>query len=596
METINLQQLTTYMNNLFNSTFYKQLISSNTQPFNELSNILLKYYISTLDDSEESIKYLSLAYLTCQKEKRDFINEVYIPYIYEKIKRELNIEGELSTLDKIKIALLLKQRNFNKYYTHCFPGALYEEIKANGLDIKKELFTKELSMLERQNKTSYKTGALCYCELSAASLSYATSGLPERIKFALGIVDDPKLRLPKKEYYRELFKRAIEEQIKNGTLKKEVAPSYEEIGLRVLDFYCSSTDSCIALFRDPKKDYSQTLESFITTFCSFNLEQISKTTIGKQIIERLNKISDPIKRIEELDLILIELNNTNPLLKEIIQGIIDDKLLQVVSQISISNLLHGGFADGYEVEGGSLSPKEFTIIKFPTPRETYLEHSTNLELPTVELPPKKKNQELLIRNYQGIDRALNESLKYPNITRIEILYNKELKKPSNLVMYTTQNEIILPNNYLIKQENGIYTYSLFSPKVLKNKLINQIFEKLAKQDKESINKIVEKYKQTNNYHSDYYANEEELIDDALDWYAKVSIDNTPPEKVTQLINALAASDITFTLQKKDNKVVITSSNKEYIMESDVLVDSTINAPYNDYYYNILQSPQEGFKF
>ncbi len=594
METINLQQLTTYMNELFNSTFYKQAISSKTHPFNELSNIIIKYYITTLDNSEESIKYLSLAYITCQKEKRDFLNEVYIPFIYEKIKKELNLEGELSTLDKIRIALLIKERNDNKFYTHCFPGALYEEVKTNGLDIKKELFTKELSILERQNKTSYKTGVLCYCDLSAASLSYATGGLPERIKFALGIVEDPKLSLPKKEYYRELFKRSIEEQITKGTLKREVAPSYEEIGLRILDFYCSSSESCIALFREPKRESTLTLENFIKTFCSFNLEPISKTTIGKQIIERLNKIEDPIKKIEELDLILIELNNTSPLLKEILQGIIDEKLLQIVSQISISNLLHGGFADGYEVKGGSLSPKEFTIVKFPTPRETYLEYSTGLELPTVELPPKKKNQELLIRNYQGIDRALNESLKYPNITRIEILYNKELKRPSNLVMYTTQNEIILPNNYLIKQENDIYTFSMFSPKILRNKLINQISEKLAKQDKESINKIVEKYKQTNNYHADYYEDEKELIDDALDWYAKASIDNTPPEKVTQLINKIAESDASFTLQKRNNQIVITT-DKEYIMESDVLVDSTINAPYNDYYYNIIQTQQEGFK-
>ena len=595
MQNVKVQELSNYMNNLFNSPYFQQVVNYQQSLFTVLGNLLTKYYISTHDDSEESIKYLCMAYITCLKEKRNFTEEIYIPYIFKKIREELQLEEPLSLLERVKIAYLLKERNINKFYIHSFPGALYEEVKTNGLDISKELFQQELSLLERTSRTSYKKGVLCYCELSEASLSYATSGMPERVKFALDIKTDNDIDLPKKEYYRKLFQRSITSKIKEGTLKKEVAPSYIDIGLRVLDFYTSSDESCIAIFQTRESKKVIPLEDFINSFMKINLYEISKTTIGAEIIKRLENITDPIKYIEELDLILIELTNTNPLLKEILEIIIDQKLEEIVKHISIPNLEHGGFADGYEIEGGKLSPRDFSLVKFPTPREMKYKQTQPLEITPISLPPKRKNKEILIKNFQGIDKILNTSLSYNNVTRIEILYNKELKKPPNVVMITTTDGIILPNNYLIKQEGDSYIYSCFSEKVLRNKIEYELADKIRTQEKDQISKIVEKYKQTNNYHADYYDQEEDLIEDAIDWYAKISLDNTDPTKLEQIKKRMANSLNTFTLTKRNKETIIISNNQEYIMETDILVDSSSPAPYNDYYYNILQVKQEGLK-
>ena len=187
-EQVSVKELGSYLNSVFNSDIFKKVLASSnnilasSDSFQELGNYLSKYYISTLDNSEESIQYLCSAFVECYEKKINFVENVFLPCIYKIIKEEFNLSDTVR--DKLYIAYIIKKRNSSKFYTHCFPGVLYDEVKESGLDISKELFSGELSVLEKVSKTSYKKGLLCYCELSAASLSYATAGMPERVRFA----------------------------------------------------------------------------------------------------------------------------------------------------------------------------------------------------------------------------------------------------------------------------------------------------------------------------------------------------------------------------------------------------------------------------
>lgn len=68
---------------------------------------------------------------------------------------------KLSLEDRVKIQeyVYIRNRN-NSFYTHCFPGALLEEVSTNGLDISRELFKDEYKILATCFETPYKTGEL----------------------------------------------------------------------------------------------------------------------------------------------------------------------------------------------------------------------------------------------------------------------------------------------------------------------------------------------------------------------------------------------------------------------------------------------------
>lgn len=194
MDIISTEDMKNYMDMVLNSKeLERAYLTCNTPSdasylFQNIGNILAKYYISTGDNSLESAKELLSNYLSLS-DKESFFRIYLMPKIEKTVASILNFDSDLSFQDRVRIQEFVKTRNANNlFYTHCFPGALYDEVSTNGLDISKELFKEDYRILATcpSFKTAFKVGELNYCELSSASLSYATSGIPERAKFAVG--------------------------------------------------------------------------------------------------------------------------------------------------------------------------------------------------------------------------------------------------------------------------------------------------------------------------------------------------------------------------------------------------------------------------
>lgn len=141
--------------------------------------------------------------------------------IMEKVLQQNNIDHP-TIIDKHRALQIIKLRNDNNlFYTHCFPGAIIDIVKENGLDSTK-MPNEELMIFEKYNKTPFKTGSVCYCELSEAGFDYAYSGVPERLNYAIGGLKE---RL-EGESKNEQYLRSLKE---NLDAKKELSQDTKEL-------------------------------------------------------------------------------------------------------------------------------------------------------------------------------------------------------------------------------------------------------------------------------------------------------------------------------------------------------------------------------
>lgn len=585
-EFITNQEMSNYLNMTFNSEIFQKIISScrnyssANDVFAKLGNALAKYYISTMDNSIEGIS------LVCNLFVKEYLNnrfdELFMDLLIDRCSQMSGLDREPTISEKVTIVEQISNRNLqNMFYTHCFPGALYEIVSTNGLDISNELFKDELSLLEKHFKTAYKVGKLCYCEFSSASLSYATYNVPERINFALGGITREE-GSNKYEWYLNSFKNNLSLLLKERKITQNEFLVMFEAGKRIIDFYCLNQNSCIAVFRNPISDNAPKRTILFNNIHVDN--KLRGTFIG-------NKISELIKRCQlEPDKIstilaqgVLELEAISPELKDIFIEILNSSLREYLLSVGIKNYLHGGFADGYEISSGKLSTSEFSIVrcKCPTDLWNITKNSEHL----FKQPEEKQPKEDSLSDLSLVSKILESASKQENLPeRIERIH---LGK-SDITVYFYGDKPIFPNNYLIKEENETYQIAMYSRRVLINRWVSAFSNSLEQNEQSVIDDIVEKYKT-----SEQYMPEDEVVD-ALRWYASEIFNSYSAEVQEQLLQteALKAGIITISFEEDYH---ITTGSGDITTPRNVLVDINDSGRYNNLYASIIEEQRNKIK-
>lgn len=579
------EMLASYLTTVYQNENVRKIISSAQSEggassyFQKLGNALAKYYISTGDNTLEGINNVCNLFIQTYMNKT--FDDQFMEMIIDKCAEDMGIARKPTIGEKAAIVNLVANRNFNNSFcTHCFPGALYPEVAQNGLDISNEMFKEELSLLEKYFKTGFKTGKLCYCELSEASLSYATQNVPERVKFALGsgilFTKDNKV-----DSFLFSFRNNLIRLVENGSLSKNDYYKVFEAGKKLIEFYCANEQSAIAIFRNDRRrqDYS------ISLFDNYSLDATFRGTFVEQkILEIIKKCQDAPNRMSTIiDEGLSELESISPKLKEIAEGILNERLNYKMKNMAVKNYMHGGYADGHEVESGKLLPSEFAITVCPCPIDLWnKEHKNIIGTLLVNNPVDKGNLGLICKEVVAVERILAKAASEevtPN--NIECIHFGK----SVIPIYSTNNVLVFTSNYLIGSQNGYYLVSLFNEKIIMNRAIQTLRNELLS-DANKVSEIITQYKLTDSYDPDF---EENLEDDATLWFAKTLFNSYDEATKKQMIQVAAANAPFITIKKSESGYVISHGQECSTVLPDVLVDSNASAPYNNLYSRMIEA-------
>ena len=453
-----------------------------------------------------------------------------------------------------------RNRN-NLFYTHCFPGALLEEVSTNGLDISRELFKDEYKTLATCFRTSYKTGELNYCELSSASLSYATRGMPERVHYSIGGVKNKS----DSESLHDAYARSLDENLKKeyeqGHIDEETMERMRQAGTKIIDFYARGT-SGIAVFRknnQGKHKEGSLYKKLIKDFSYFGKEL--KGTCLEGIIDRRKKeaTENPEQAFEIYESMFKEIIQVYPGASEGISEFVNRTLAYSMSNLAINNYMHGGFADGYYVDSGKMSPNEFAIVNFETPSEVVARNQMqNRAIESSQQPSKKEKS----------DRSSNVSPAYEQMVKDIRLLDKKFKqvaeislRPEMIEMINTSNNqhIIVAtidgkkraaeNILTAETEQGAIYYSFTGniDAIAKSNLEHKL-EGLEPKEKEE---IVERFR---SYDPEY--DDDDIEEEALFWYAEQQYSGMTEEEREFLKKEILESRGKFIVFERDGKAII----------------------------------------
>ena len=558
--------MASYLNMIFNSSelnsSYCQNPKSANLIFQDIGNILAKYYISTGDNSFESAKELLDAYLNCESSK-SFFQEYFMPKVEKRVAEKLSIKSnKLSLEDRVKIQEYVYARNEkNLFYTHCFPGALLEEVSTNGLDISRELFQDEYKTLATCFRTSYKTGQLNYCELSSASLSYATSGMPERVGYSIGGVNNKS----HSESLHDAYARSLDENLKKeyeqGHIDEETMGRMRQAGTRIIDFYARGT-SGIAVFRENNQRAHQEVfldKKIIKDFSFFGKEL--KGTCFEDIIARGKKeaTENPERAFEIYENMFKEIIHVYPDAREGISEFVNRTLAFNMSHFAINNYMYGGFADGYYVDSGKMSPNEFAIVTFETPSEVVARSQIqNRAIESNQQPFKKEKS----------DRSSNVSSAYEQMVKDIRVLEKKFKQVAEISLrpemieminvFNKQNIIVatidgkkraIGNILTTETEQGAIYYNFTGniDAVAKGNLEHKL-EGIDHKEKE---KIVERFRSFDPEYDD-----DDIEEEALSWYAEQQYNDMSEERRECLKKEILESFGKFIVFERNGKTII----------------------------------------
>jgi len=570
LDIISTEDMKNYMDMVLNSKeLERAYLTCNTPSdasylFQNIGNILAKYYISTGDNSLESAKELLSNYLSLS-DKESFFRIYLMPKIEKTVASILNFDSDLSFQDRVRIQEFVKTRNANNlFYTHCFPGALYDEVSTNGLDISKELFKEEYRILATcpSFKTAFKVGELNYCELSSASLSYATSGIPERAKFAVGGFNKQEKEETLHDTLAKNLEKTLNLELEKGTITRLQMETIRQSGMKIIDFYCISK-SCIAFFRrDSIPQHNTNIKKHLLNRLKKFETNIHGTYLGALFQTKINEADKNPDKAEEIllnafDSIVILL----PELKSVVDAYIEDSLAYTMSTMAINNYTHGGFADGYALEEGKLSPEKMGIVRITTPSEFYVQHFAHNKNKTTQVPEinKQQNNPTAKINYKSVfneltlyDRTFKEILASGNIPQTieqaKIFWDD---KTSRQIFLTTNAGQVRPVGVpKIQEINGIPIYSTFSGNV-DSSIIQSIEFEFDNFPQERKDKIFEQYKQAVPEYDENY-----LEEDASNWYATQKFESLNESEKDTRRKSFLDSKPKFVIHQKDGKCLV----------------------------------------
>lgn len=520
--------------------------------FSQVGNYLAKYYISTGDSSIESAKTLVQMYL--EHRGNDFIKKYYMPFCESTVAKELNINasGMMDLSSRIRIHDFIAERNANnRFYSHCFPGALYDEVNENGLDIHKEMFKEEYKELEKCFKTAFQTGNLNYCELSAASLGYATMGMPERATFSIGGNIHQNMGESRYDACIRTLKENLLKEVEKGHVAQEEYDKLQEAGTHIIDFYCDNPMGCVAFFRseltkDTPRDatrrinvegkYISAIKGLSSAFKDTFIEKVLQDVEDENKQNPGNEITNYQKAINTIVDIMPEFEN-----------VIDDIFCNNLGNYEVANLRHGGNADGYAIEGGKLDRNNFAITRFKLPSSIALENQVQVaeHSSSVASDPKAKEKAMTANELRNIERIFNSVIdEMPDPDSIE--------RVRGIVVGIKQESVCVPGRKLIgKTEDGKPIYSLFAGKI-DYKLPKKILGERTNDEEE---KMVEEYKTSPEF--DDSLDEDDIRDEAIDWKAKQIFEGLDDAEKGRIIHEILVEAGTFTVSNHNGKASLT---------------------------------------
>ena len=284
----------------------------------------------------------------------------------------LNIENAKNILSAVATS-----NRLNRFNSHSFSGALYDEVVTNGLDISKEKFTEEYSILSKLATSPFMTGKLCVCELSKASIGYTHSS-PERMWMVINSSD---IKRGEKESNKSFATRSLISKVENSNLSENEKQQCLTAGMKMIDYYFTNPESAIAIMDDELKtepkvsDFTKnTISSYTSIVYSLPFKakkEIVQSERGPIVLDEIkdiyknitsSKVVDESMSNKTMDL-LNELKSISPEVRESVDETLNIEYNYLLTQLAISNFETFN-ADGYIISSGKVSPDKMAIAKY----------------------------------------------------------------------------------------------------------------------------------------------------------------------------------------------------------------------------------------
>lgn len=471
---ISKEEMAEYIQRFMESESFKNVVINEknilgaSDSYNKLSDYLTNYAIATGDLSNQSIEkivkdfkenqdvfdknsykktsrnpFVNHSPVSPSEMKQEYFKRCLMPMIVEKWREKLEITdiNDLSSIIKIQEAISLQCKN-NQYYTHSFNGALKEHIEANGLNIKNELFNdeyKSLSVLNGQD-TPFKSGVLCYCELTENSFSYAPKS-PERLHMQL----NEGIKQQDNETPQEYYKRCLHHKIENPSTRLNTEQKSKIVENKVkiiadvekmINFYYGQNKSCIAVWKQEKETNEPAkAEDLITTqFLSIKTKEYFLLKKDAELSDLFSDVELSIKNRENG--VLDKMQNVLDMFakkypdNDTIKSFFKDSSAKIISEYCLNNFMYGGYGDGYIAEGGVIDRDKFSIATFDNPYSLYAEHQKELEQEKKQNENESQTSVLQEKRQNFLGRIKVEPTE-ENEKIIEQLEARELTKLEN---------------------------------------------------------------------------------------------------------------------------------------------------------------------
>jgi len=584
-EIITNEQLVEYLSKSLNTEIYKKVIASTRIThcrdfFSEYTNIISKYYISTLDNSIDSASWI------CEElfnySGNDFFCDVLMPKIINVCSKQLSLNMN-SISDYYKICELIKFRNKNnQFYTHCFPGALINEVKQNGLDVSKFKFKEELSKLNKYFRSGFKIGGLYYCELSNASLAYIGDNMPESVKFSLGGFDN-NVDIDESNYelVSSSFKENIDELEHNNKINKEEKEELLRCGFKIIDFYCKTKKVGIAFFKKEIKPYDYEYD--------FNILRVSNefgysNFLSKKIEEIVDMmINDRENAFEIWDSKINKLCKNNDELRVLLNKIIWKHFSDYIQLRIISNINHQGFADGYSVPGGKLSRSEMGLLEIDFPRDLHVKQRKN----NINLLEKRENKgsEDLTDQIETTSEIIEKIKKaYDLCNDLDSIVSLKGDN-TDLYGYFKNGQLNIIDSFYVKRGNEIFI-SKYPNIYLKHNICNKKANEFISSG-EDTSEIIRDYKNSDIYDENVDVGDF-LLTSAVQYYFNNQFDLLPLKIQNDLLYQEALKHKNVTIKYANGSYYLQDGKNETKLKIDFLVTKT-NSMYDSLYSTMTES-------
>ena len=587
---ISTKQLTDYLGLVLKSKTYQMIIATLSIKevdsfFRKFVNIISKYYISTFDDNIEHAEEICMRFFEYDGE--DFFEDILMDRIFFVCSKQLEIDqGSIENTYKI-CALIYKRNKQNSFYTHCFPGAIMEDVQENGLDVSRIGLQEERKVLGKYFRTPFRIGGLYYCELSDASLSYATRNMPESIGNMLGGISIVEEEETTYEMAMRSFLHNLDELRRKGVNESEIKRIYIA-GKAIIDYYCKEKKAGIAFFKKDSKDIEYQYDYSI-------LDCSSDFPIDNFLHRKINEIVQRMKLSKEnaLNIWNVEINKlckNNPELKQLLDELIRNRFSYHLRKKIISNYDFGGMADGYEVPNGSLSRKEFEILEVDVPRELHItlhrEGTSKLSKnPASRKNDKKSNLFKVNQICNCMEKVIKENQEMNEMIVLQL-------KNENIIAYHENGLFHVHRRFCLQKNNEIYI-----SKYSDNFLIGSIMERQAIEyiaSRKPLDGIVANYKKTDIYDEEDEENQEELTRSALIWYFREKYNILPASEKKELLYEESLKYESITILHEKGAYFLKDSSGTHNIAIETVFSKEKEAPYNSLYQSIMESKKENY--